>query len=958
MPARVRAHLNLPDTDQGIDLVAEAKDGTYWAVQCKYRDDEKGSLSWREISTFTGLAFGIARNFSYGLVCYTGGRYPKLLRDGERIGLASSEVWHGLDATFFERARALAEHKAPALEPCTPRPHQARAIERAAEHFLTKGETRGKLIMPCGAGKSLAAFWIAERLGARTILVAVPSLALMRKALHDDWLPEFYATGRADEVRWLCVCSDKTVGERERDDTSVLMQDLGVPCVTDQATVMAWLRALPQEGTHIVFTTYQSGPVIAGAARALGFSFDLGIFDEAHKTVGQREKLFSHLLFDEHIPIARRVFMTATERRFAGRGDTIVSMDNPAHYGETFELLTFKEALQAEPPILADYKILTVLVSYEEVSRLIERNLYLRPDTGSWDEEIEAQQLAALVALRKAMQKHPIRHAVSFHGSIARARAFQRNNERFSEALPEFGGLETFHVTGAMPTTVRERELRAFAQSPRALITNARCLTEGVDVPSIDCVLFADPKQSTIDIVQAAGRALRTAKGKERGYIIVPVLAKSGNTDELLETGAFAQVFTVLQALAANDERIIEYFRAVHEGRQSRGGIIEIEVDERIAERIDVEAFVEQIELAEWKRTAGLEWRPFHEARTSVRSLRLQGYSAWRDYCAGHLPTLPSKPSDIPTNPNNIYRQHWAGWYDWLGNRAHVWRPFEDVRTFAQNLRLSSSREWQAYCRGERPDLPPKPDDVPKSPADVYSDHWKGWGDWLGTGKKMWAPSNWRSFVEARYFVRQLNLNNQKEWKVYCQGKLPRLPPRPADIPSTPWEAYKSEWISIADWLGSGYIATRKRSMRPFEDARAFACTLGLRSYEEWKEYCKGKLPNLPARPTDIPVNPHIYYRYQWKGSRDWLGTKMLARRPFASARAFARRLNLGSKEQWLKYCAGEFPQLPQKPADIPSSPAVVYKQSGWISWGDWRGTGNRPGGQRQTRADTEKAAP
>jgi predicted helicase len=470
VPAQVRAYLNLPATDQGIDLIAQTVEGEYWAIQCKYRDDDAASLTWEEISTFVGLSSGICKNISYSLIAFSGERYAKLLHKGERIGFLTGEEWHRLGEQFFADLRAL-EHREPITRATRrPRPHQARAIEKAVTYFTDPTHTRGKLIMPCGTGKSLTAFWIAEKLEAETIVVAVPSLALMRQTLH-VWLEELAARGR--EVRWLCVCSDETVGQSERDDVAVYAQDLGVPCATDEPTITSWLSDAPASSLRIVITTYQSGKVLAAASRAAKATFDLGLFDEAHKTVGQKGKVFGHLLFDEHLSITRRVFMTATERRYAGESDEILSMDNPSVYGETFELLSFKEALEQEPPILADYKVITMLVGEGEIAELIEHNAYLRPEGEHWREEIEAQSLAALIALRKAVERYPIRHAVSFHLSIQRARRFRETNDRYSEAMPETLPLATFHVTGAMPTSVREREVREFAKASHALITNA-----------------------------------------------------------------------------------------------------------------------------------------------------------------------------------------------------------------------------------------------------------------------------------------------------------------------------------------------------------------------------------------------------------------------------------------------------------------------------------------------------
>ena len=197
----------------------------------------------------------------------------------------------------------------------------------------------------------------------------------------------------------------------------------------------------------------------------------------------------------------------------------------------------------------------------------------------------------------------------------------------------------------------------------------ARCLTEGVDVPNIDCILFADPRQSTIDIVQAVGRALRPARGKRFGFIILPVLMQDMDADAFIASDAFARIVTVLRALATNDERIVEYFRAIAMGKQRRGrGVVSIEVDERIAKLIDVDAFVEAVELHVWSKLAKLSWRPFGDAQEFARGLGLTGVKEWLRYCKGEMPGLPPRPEDVPSNPNVTYkRSDWDGWPDWLG---------------------------------------------------------------------------------------------------------------------------------------------------------------------------------------------------------------------------------------------------------------------------------------------------
>lgn len=428
---------------------------------------------------------------------------------------------------------------------------------------------RGKIIMPCATGKSLTGFWIADALPTKTILVTVPSLALIEQTLP-DWLREFTALGHTEGLRWLCVCSDETV---TKDADSVIMhtQDLPYPCTTTVEEIVTWLNATETAKKRLIFTTYQSGRALAAAMRTAGTEIDLAIMDEAHKTVGDKKRLFSHLLFDDNLTIRRRVFMTATERRFVSDNDAVVSMDDPAIYGDTVELLSFRAALDQDPPIIADYKIITMVIFQAEIEALVAENRYLRPETARWDEEVEAQMLASLIALRKAMKKYPIRHAISFHSSIARAKAFRDFNDIYTQAMLSAGALDTFHVTGAMPAGLRKGMMVEFATAQRALVTNARCLMEGVDVPNIDCVLFADPKQSTIDIVQAVGRALRPAEHKPCAYVLVPVILRDATGDAFVESKGFAAVLTVLRALAANDERIIAWFRARNAGRMSKG---------------------------------------------------------------------------------------------------------------------------------------------------------------------------------------------------------------------------------------------------------------------------------------------------------------------------------------------------------------------------------------------------
>ena len=967
VPAAVHRKLNLPSPDEGIDLLAQTKEGEYWAIQCKYKTDESQSLTRKELSTFTDLSFTICKGISLGLVCTSVDRFShKLQLYGDKLSYCSGENWRELDKEFFARVHADIAGKAKKIEPLKPRDHQKRAIRNAQKHFVKEKNKRGKMIMPCGSGKSLTAYWIAEKLKPKRIVIAVPSLALIRQTL-EVWARESLAKKR--DIRWICVCSDDSVKDIAKDDIAILTQDLGVKVRSKPAEISAWLRKR-STATSVVFVTYQSGHTLAKASRKAKVKFDLGIFDEAHKTVGATDKLFSHLLFDKNIKVTKRLFMTATERRYQGSSDDILSMDDPDAYGETFELLSFKEALECKPPILSDYQIVTMVVTTDEVKKLIRSNVLVKPKMGRWNKETEAKMLAAALQLRKAMEAHPLKHCISFHSSIARAVAFQLTQQNITKKFSEYGQLETFHVSGAMPTSARQSKLDEAVASKRSLITNARCLTEGVDVKQIDGVLFADPKGSTVDIVQAVGRALRPSKGKKRGYVVVPVVLDAKKLGKRIEQNeAYQDILMVLRALASNDERIVEYFRSVSQGKRPRGSNRKFNFVVPAGLDIDPEDFAKQVELQVWSKLAKLSWMPFEEARAWVHKLKLKTQTEWYQYTKHKIKGLPLLPSDIPKNPHTAYESKgWVGIGDWLGTgriatQDRIYLPFEEARAFVCKLKLKDESEWRKFCRGELVGKPKKPEGVPVAPEIVYKDKgWRGKGDWLGTGIVSNRDRTYRTYEEGCAFVHKLKLTGETQWRKYSKGELVGKPKKPEDVPVAPNTVYKDKgWKGWGEWLGTGAVAPYLMVYRPFKGARAFAHKLKLKSRDEWNKYCKGELKNKPKKPADIPANPNSTYKNKgWKGTGDWLGTGTIAPhlmvyQPFEKARAFAHKLKLNSGAEWVKYCRGQLTDKPKKPDDIPTSPDKTYKGKGWRGLGDWLGTG-RIADQHKTYRSYEKA--
>ncbi len=562
VPQLIVDELGLQRPEIGVDLVAQDRDGKYWAIQCKFHQDRTRNVRYEELNSFFSLTERdkTYQKLSHRLVCTSAnGVSPAVNKvHGEKLGYLTSLEFSKLGQEEFDAFRKFLAGGHPVPEPKVPRKHQGVALDKCETFFKDPNNTRGKLIHPCGSGKSLIGYWASQRLNAKTVLIAVPSLALVRQTLG-DWTREAVANGI--NMDWIAVCSDDDVSNS--DDPAMQSVDLGIEVDTDPEIISSFLRK-PSTGTKIVITTYQSALAVSESAQKAGTVFDLGVYDEAHKTVGQKDKAFAHLLYDKNVEVRKRVFMTATERQFQGNSDEYLSMNDEGIYGTIIDELSFKAALAQDPPIVSDYKIVSTIVTESEIKELIDNNKFVKCDGKEWTIEGDASTLTSLIVLRKLIRDRDLKHVVSFHSSIKRSRDFQKLNSDFNKGDGTFDDLTSFHVSGKDSTGIRAQELERFVNVEPSLITNARCLTEGVDVPAIDAVLFADPKQSKIDIVQAAGRALRRFDGKDFGYIIVPVVLDEESEDP--SDDAFKQIITVISALGMSDDRIIDEFRTIANG--------------------------------------------------------------------------------------------------------------------------------------------------------------------------------------------------------------------------------------------------------------------------------------------------------------------------------------------------------------------------------------------------------
>ncbi len=558
-----RLNLRL-DKDYGIDIVAITESGDLWAVQCKFRSQDL--LTWRELSTF----FGSSQKADFRLVM---GNISQVLHPMKDVNFSAILKTHfeDLDKNDFNKIKNYLGAHEKIIE-FTPKPHQEDAINNALKHF--ENYDKGRMIHACGTGKTLTSLWIKEKLKPKNSIVFLPSLSLLKQTL-DQW-----SKHRKDKFSTKCVCSDKSVvKDQELDEIRIDITELGVPVTTDKDEIVKFLKGKEDK---IVFSTYQSADVVLDALKGTDFKFDFGVFDEAHRTSSRENKLFSRCL---SVPVKKKLFMTATPKIFAPRVKTraqeedilLCSMDDEKIYGKVFHEISFGKAI--ELGLLSDYKIKIITLPEKEVKisdisikELIDRRYWL--DVGG--EDVTADNIAKAWTLIQSM--NTVNHVISFHSRVKDAKIFQKNVKNLLDFLKKEGknplNVDCYHISGTFSTHDRKRILDEFISKEKSLVTNARCLTEGVDVPAIDGVYFVDPKKNLVDIVQATGRAIRKKKDSEYGYIIIPVFVEgSESADEIVNSSAFDQVWRVIEAMKDQDERLqqtIEYLK-MSEGKKKWG---------------------------------------------------------------------------------------------------------------------------------------------------------------------------------------------------------------------------------------------------------------------------------------------------------------------------------------------------------------------------------------------------
>jgi len=589
--------------DTGIDLVAITSDGQSHAIQCKnYSPDY--SIRKSDIDSFftaSGKSY-----FNYRIIVTTTDKWTANAQDSlESQNPPVSKIdLHNLENSVIDWSQYHEDTKPVLKAQKQLREHQIDALKGMV--FGLKTSNRGKLIMACGTGKTFTSLKIAEEMTGRgkRVLFLVPSLSLLGQTLT-EWTQE-----SAVPLKSFAVCSDSDVGKRQsKDDDRVIsgISDLQYPATTNALSLQKQMvDHHADDAMTVVFSTYHSIGVL-NEAQTVGDNpipvFDLIICDEAHRTTGatfegEEESAFVRIHDNNYIQGTKRLYMTATPRIYGDDAKktenvTLCSMDDKSLYGEELYVIAFSEAVARK--LLVDYKVIVLAVEEAHVNRRLQS---LLKDA---DNSLKVDDAAKIVGCWKALSKQglfevagqqadPMKRAVAFCQVIERE--YKGKNHKVSSKLISemFGAVvaqyqeaeiasvrekdpdgqldsaltmlcDAEHVDGSMNASEKEAKLQWLKATTEAntcrILSNVRCLSEGVDVPALDAVLFLTPRSSQVDVVQSVGRVMRLAPGKELGYVILPVVIPAGvEPEEALNSNeTYRVVWQVLNALRSHDDR-------------------------------------------------------------------------------------------------------------------------------------------------------------------------------------------------------------------------------------------------------------------------------------------------------------------------------------------------------------------------------------------------------------------
>lgn len=601
--------------DRGIDIVIQTTSKEYIAVQCKFHQN---SISYNDISTFLHkLLTGVGGvKFKKGIIISTSNLTSTALKEieqtrsaGKDIDIISEEdfIYSRIDWEKFDPMQTQGE--LPLCDKKKPHSHQTEAIEETKKYFSDPKNARGKLIMACGTGKTYTSLKIMEALDPKITLFLAPSIALLSQTFRE------YAKEKSDPFYASIVCSDDKVGQSKNEDNDdIKFSELPIKPSTRLEDILSTYEKAQKENKHfIIFSTYQSALRIKEAQETGLGEIDLIICDEAHRTVGAMyssnerddKNAFTLCHSDENIKAKKRLYMTATPKVYSEsskakakeKDNVVYSMDDGEIFGEEIYTLNFSKAIALD--LLTDYKVIILAVRKENLSGVTnsvnKKISQLKAEGTKLDKKlINNEFVCKIVGTHKGLAKQdlivlddenkedhnlqnkydtaPSQRAINFCKSINTSKNIKDSFETIMECYDEelkkksFKNLEIKidHIDGTMNCKDRLEKLEnlnQFEPNTCKVLSNARCLSEGVDVPALDSIVFFDGKSAMVDIIQAVGRVMRKAKRKKRGYIILPIALEESeiqNLDEAVNNTNFKNIWKVIKALRSHDPSLVD----------------------------------------------------------------------------------------------------------------------------------------------------------------------------------------------------------------------------------------------------------------------------------------------------------------------------------------------------------------------------------------------------------------
>lgn len=473
IPKSILERLDLPSKDKGIDLLAKIN-SKYYAIQCKFRQDPGVTVPWSSLGNFFGLSFGMNDKIAGGfLVTNTNDLCNEVMRSKKVVSIYS-DYFENLPKQFF---RSIGNDTVMYVKK-TPFIHQMECKNAVCDYLdgntprglladVKSGNTRGYVEMACGSGKSLTAYWIMKQQCEWLGIIFVPSLQLLSQ-FATDFINQAYA--ERETIDYLMIGSDSDI------DSDAKYKANGLILTTDPVYIKKYIIECDKK--LIVFCTYQSANKLTEAIEK-EFAFEIAIFDEAHKTVGQIDKEFGHMLTNKHMRIKKRLFMTATPKFYNGVNDKIVGMNNEKIYGEC--IYTYNTGQAIEDKMLTDYQVLLVTATNKSIAKDIKQNKLVKYEKEF--DDMEANYLGTILILLKKMHDQTINHLITYHGTVARAKLFAKLLGTINKLIYDDDDIQISSIEGSDSMNARKNIIRDFNESDKAIICSSRVLNEGVNIP-------------------------------------------------------------------------------------------------------------------------------------------------------------------------------------------------------------------------------------------------------------------------------------------------------------------------------------------------------------------------------------------------------------------------------------------------------------------------------------------